>query len=193
MQRDLEQPAALTHLLRELPDAAVPPYGWYEFKHRAAQHAVVRPARSATRALAALTVMAVLIVAVDLRVDPPTQQARRPQPVPRAALATREPSAVRGATTAAPGAGVAFSAARTEMLERWLASLPDNPALVQVGPRAAVTGLEDRLAQVDDLLTAERFEQARPAHLLALQQERRLLVSSLAQVRYAEELVDESR
>jgi hypothetical protein len=166
MQRDLEQPAALRHLLRELPDTAVPPYGWYEFKHRAARHAVVRSARSATRALGALTAVAILIIAVSLRGDPPTQQARRPQPVPRA---------------------------DTEMLERWLASLPDNPALVQVGPRAAVTGLEDRLAQVDDLLTAERIEQARPAHLLALQQERRLLVSSLAQVRYAEELVEVSR
>ena len=88
MQRDLEQPAALTHLLRELPDAAVPPYGWYEFKHRAAQHAIVRPARSATRALAALTAMAVLIVAVGLRVDTLKQQARWPQPVPRAALET---------------------------------------------------------------------------------------------------------
>jgi hypothetical protein len=131
--------------------------------------------------------MAVLIVAVSLRVDPLTQ------PAPRAALANREPSPVRGATTAAPGPGVAPSAARTEMLERWLASLPDNPALVQVGPRAAVTGLEDRLAQVDDLLSAERIDRARPAHLLALQQEHRLLVSSLAQVRYAEQLVDESR
>ena len=64
---------------------------------------------------------------------------------------------------------------------------------MRVGTRAAVTGLEDRLAEVDDLLTAERIDQAQPAHLAALQQERRRLVSSLAQVRYAETLADESR
>jgi hypothetical protein len=184
MQRDLEQPAALARLLRELPDAAAPPYGWCEFQQRAAQRALARPSRSGTRAFAAVTAIVAAIVAVSLRIGPPAQHAQWP---PQA------PSDVIAGTTAGPGTGVAFSAARTEMLERWLASLPDNPALVQVGPRAAVTGLEDRLAEVDDLLTMERFEQARPTHLLALQQERRLLVSSLAQVRYAEELVDESR
>ena len=45
----------------------------------------------------------------------------------------------------APSAGTA---------ERWLASLPSEPAMVRVGTRAAVMGLEDRIAQVDDLLTA---------------------------------------
>jgi hypothetical protein len=56
-----------------------------------------------------------------------------------------------------------------------------------------VTGLEDRIAQLDDLLSAERLDQAAPARLLALQQERTRLVGTLAQVRYAERLADEWR
>jgi hypothetical protein len=62
-----------------------------------------------------------------------------------------------------------------------------------VGTRAAVTTLEDRIALVDDLLSAERAERAPAAHLLALREQRLLLVNSLAQVRYAETLADESR
>jgi hypothetical protein len=194
MQRDLEQPAALARVLRSLPEDAAAPYGWGEFQHRAARRVLARPSRAGTVALAALTAIAAGIVAISLRLDHRAQQAQWRQQAPRAVLEAREaPDAGGGAANAHPGADVPFGAARTEMLERWLASLPDNPPLVQVGPRAAVTGLEDRLAEVDDLLSAERIDQARPAHLLALQQERRLLVSSLAQVRYAEELVDESR
>ncbi|MFZ1904893.1 MAG: hypothetical protein WAU56_05825, partial [Steroidobacteraceae bacterium] len=77
--------------------------------------------------------------------------------------------------------------------DRWLASLPSEPLLVRVGTRAAVTTLEDRIAQVDDLLSAQRADRAPPAHLLALQQQRLQLVDSLAQVRYAETLADASR
>jgi hypothetical protein len=164
MQRDLEQSAALARLLRSLPEEAAPPYGWCEFQQRAARRALAGPSRSGTGTLAALTAIAAGIVAISLRVEQRAQQAQWPQQAPRAVLAAREPPVVRGdATAARPGAGVAFAVARTEVLERWLASLPDNPPLVQVGPRAAVTGLEDRLAEVDDLLSAERIDQARPA------------------------------
>src|SRR5207249_2085113 len=77
--------------------------------------------------------------------------------------------------------------------ERWLESLPSDPAVVRVGTHAAVTGLEDRIAQLDDLLSEERLDQAPLARLVALQQERTRLVGTLAQVRYAEELADEWR
>jgi hypothetical protein len=79
-----------------------------------------------------------------------------------------------------------LSAARSTAIEGWLASLPREPAVVHVGTRAAVAGLEDRIAQVDDLLTAVRLDRAQPDRLAALQQERVRLVGSLAQVRYAE-------
>jgi hypothetical protein len=50
--------------------------------------------------------------------------------------------------------------------------------------------LEDRIAQVDDLLSAAQA--ARAPQLQALQQERTRLVGTLVQVRYAETLADEA-
>jgi hypothetical protein len=64
--------------------------------------------------------------------------------------------------------------------------------VVRVGTRAAVAGLEDRIAQVDDLMTSVRIDGMRPDRLAALQQERLRLVGSLAQVRYAEVVASES-
>lgn len=186
MQPDLEQPGTLARALRELPDEAAQPYGWSEFQRRAQQRTLNRRSRSGGQALAALAVLALGAVALSLRFSGPARQAPHLQDLPAAHGAAETPAFGAGEPQWA-------SAARTDVLERWLATLPDEPALVRVGTRAAVTGLEDRLAEVDDLLTAERIDQAQPAHLLALQQERRRLVSSLAQVRYAETLADESR
>ncbi len=87
--------------------------------------------------------------------------------------------------------GDAPSSGYSRAIESWLATLPPEPVVVRVGTRAAVARLEDRIAQVDDLLTAERVEGARPDHLVALQQERVRLVGSLAQVRYAEVVASE--
>jgi hypothetical protein len=75
---------------------------------------------------------------------------------------------------------------RSRELESWLAALPREPAVVRVGTRAAVAGLEDRIAQVDDLMTSMRIEGMRGDRLADLQRERLRLVGSLAQVRYAE-------
>lgn len=189
MQRDLEQRSTLAHLMRELPHEPAPPYGWGEFQSRAEQRAVSSRDRAGSRSRAALAAIAVGIVAFSLRLGEPQRTA--PHPSDSAGARGSAPEVGSGVgdwpqTTRAADSG-------TEVLERWLASLPDEPALVRVGNRAAVTGLEDRLAEVDDLLTAERVDEARPARLLALQQERRQLVSSLAQVRYAETLADASR
>ena len=60
---------------------------------------------------------------------------------------------------------------------------------MRAGPRLTVTGLEDRIAWFDDALTDQRLHGANPAQLKVLQQERERLVSSLAQVRFAEALV----
>jgi hypothetical protein len=180
MHPDLEQPGTLARWLRELPHDAAQPYGWSEFQRRSQQRALRRRSMAGGQALAALAVIAVGVVALSMRFSAPA-----PHP-PRA-----QDGAAPG--TFGPGDAQTASAARTAVLERWLASLPDEPAVVRVGTRAAVTGLEDRIAQVDDLLTAERIEQAQPARLLALQQERARLMGSLAQVRYAERLADDSR
>jgi hypothetical protein len=56
-----------------------------------------------------------------------------------------------------------------------------------------VTGLEDRIAQIDDLLSAARADPAEPGRLSALQEQRTRLVGALVQVRYAETLADATR
>jgi hypothetical protein len=86
----------------------------------------------------------------------------------------------------------ALAAVRARAIESWLATLPREPIVVRVGTRAAVAGLEDRIAQVDDLLTSVRLDGTYPDRLAALQQERVRLVGSLAQVRYAEVVASES-
>jgi len=86
----------------------------------------------------------------------------------------------------------AMAANRSRAIESWLATLPREPAVVRVGTRAAVAGLEDRIAQVDDLMTSIRIDGVQPDHVAALQRERLRLVGSLAQVRYAEVVASES-
>ena len=71
---------------------------------------------------------------------------------------------------------------------RWLEQQPAEPTLVRVGSRYAVANLEDRIAWMDDALTDAQFNKGSTANLRMLQNERARLVSSLAQVRYAETL-----
>ncbi len=178
MHPDLDQQHSLARRLRELPDEAAQPYDWREFQRRSGTRTGPRQGRAGGRAVAAATVLALGVVAVWTRLggwSPPP-----PRPA-NAAAARLTPEAAQP-----PGA-------HTAAMEHWLASLPSEPAVVHVGTRAAVTGLEDRIAQVDDLLSAERLDQAQPARLQALQQARTRLVGALVQVRYAETLADESR
>lgn len=102
-----------------------------------------------------------------------------------AALAPSAPTGSAVASSA--GSGDPFEQARAA--REWLARQPAEPALVRAGPRLAVANLEDRIAWFDDALTDQRLHGASPAQLKVLQQERARLVSSLAQVRYAEALV----
>jgi len=178
MHPDLDQQRSLARRLREMPDEAAQPYDWREFQRRSGARTRPGPGLAGGGALAAATVLALGVVAVWTRLGgwsptPPHHAARAAaRPIPEAAQPL---------------------AAHTVAMEHWLASLPSEPAVVHVGTRAAVTGLEDRIAQVDDLLSAERLDQAQPARLLALQQARTRLVGALVQVRYAETLADESR
>jgi hypothetical protein len=79
--------------------------------------------------------------------------------------------------------------AQARAAREWLARQPAEPAVVRAGPRLVVASLEDRIAWFDDALTDQRLHGATPAQLKLLQQERARLVSSLAQVRFAEALV----
>jgi hypothetical protein len=176
MHPDLDPERPLARLMRELPDALARPYDFGEFQHRARRRAAARSTVRGHRALAAAAaVLAVGTAALYLRLAGPRAALLRP--------ATEAPAA---AAAQAPPAGA-------DVMEHWLASLPSDPALVRVGSRAAVMGLEDRIAQVDDLLSAARAEPAHPARLSTLQEQRARLVGALVQVRYAETLADAAR
>ena len=81
---------------------------------------------------------------------------------------------------------------RSQESRQWLEGQPDEPAVVQVGARAAVASLEDRIAWVDDALSDAQFGSANRGGMQALERERAQLVSSLARVRYAQTLASVS-
>ena len=180
MHTDLES-LGLRRLLRALPEVTQQPYGYQEFEERAlARERTARGATGGTRLLAA-AVVAVAVIAILWRLT---------ALAPEAPLSTRGSGAGAALPERSPPQVGADADARTIEQERWLASLPREPALVHVGARAAVMGLQDRIAQLDDLLSSERNARAQPARLQALQQERARLVGTLVQVRYAETLAD---
>jgi hypothetical protein len=185
MHTDLDSRRSVASLLRDLPEGAAPPYDWREFQRRARPPARAPAPLPNGGALAAALVVLIASGAIVIRLTAPGARAVRSAPAAAAA-------AFSSPDRTSPGELPEVRAAEAGA-DRWLATLPTEPALVRVGTRAAVTTLEDRIAQVDDLLSAQRADRATPAHLLALQQQRLQLVDSLAQVRYAETLAYESR
>lgn len=163
MHTDLNQPEALARALQSLPATSAEPYGFEEFERRAQRQRQVHRRRSAGAAVALLVVVTLSGLVLSLRWHA----------VPTVALRT-------------PLSG-------GEIPEAWSSAAAHEPALVHVGTHAAVLGLEDRIAQMDDLLSAAGAARAPPAGLAALQQERNRLAGDLVQVRYAETLVDASQ
>src|SRR5215472_9984531 len=170
MHTESDANEAVGRALRALPADDAQPCSWLEFQRRQAQTLRPTPIGVPAIAAAALAVIAVAFLAVWAWLDHGNAAA---------------PGRLATASVRPAGAEEAGAA------ERWLASLPREPAIVRVGTRADVLRLEDRIAQVDDLLTAGRAEQVQPAHLVALQRERAQLVTALARVRYAETLGNE--
>ena len=72
--------------------------------------------------------------------------------------------------------------------ESWLNSHPRR-ALVRVPAQMVVTELEDQIATVDDQLNALRLSHPQAQQLALLQRDRAQMIESLAQVRYAQNLV----
>jgi hypothetical protein len=181
MHNDLEHRRTLTRVLRELPQEAAPPYNYREFRRRARRVGAGGVRRvSGGQLLAASVLVAVAVAALTVRLADPG--------------AHSQPSAPRNETAdALTRRAAAAPVAGSDAMERLLASLPREPAVARVGERAAVMGLEDRIAQVDDLLSAARGEHMQPARVQTLQQERTRLVGTLVQVRYAQTLADASR
>src|SRR5256885_17043389 len=74
----------------------------------------------------------------------------------------------------------------TATTEIYTLSLHDAlPIFVRVGTRADVARLEDRIAQVDDLLTSVRLDGRRPDSLVALDRKSTRLNSSHLVISYA--------
>jgi hypothetical protein len=182
MHTELEQEQALARLLRALPQDAARPYDFAEFQRRARAAPAGAARLAGARALAAVVVIGLAVLAAAIR----SGVGLRPVHAPVPAVATD------GATPAVAADGSPTERANAAAAY-WLERLPREPALVRVGTRAAVEALEDHIAQVDDLLTTERAGSAPAARLRVLQQERAQLVASLVQVRYAETLADASR
>lgn len=201
--------------LRGLPPEMPPPYNWQEFQLRSQQRSAAGANAGLNwRHMAAAAALLAIVggIAVWGRVGGSGRHALAGNAISTEGAGDRMSSArgpagdvdaIRelesgggdGLTSSADPqtAGVDRDAAlRSRAIESWLATLPREPAVVRVGTRAAVARLEDRIAQVDDLLTSVRLDGMPADRLVALQQERFRLVGSLAQVRYAEVVASES-
>jgi hypothetical protein len=189
MHNDLVEKLIARRLRALADETREAPYGWAEFQRRrdtlaAAPRPVgrYRPAILAIVAAAAVLVMGFAIATL--------RHYRVSQLAPAGTVARSNVGTVALPVTqglpAQPSLGVARPSTRA--LEGWLADLPHDPAVVRVGAHAAVSRLQDQIAALDDLMTAERAADAQPGRLDALEDQRAQLVSSLAQVRYAEML-----
>jgi len=172
--------------LRTLADEpAEAPYDWAEFERRrqsvASRSSVGRnrfPAMAATVAAVAVIAGVVIVRSNQQR----TPALARVHATFRAQALDRT-GATTPITTPDPREQL-----RTRAIEGWLARLPDNPVVVRVGTHVAVTSLQDQIAELDDLMSAEQVAGVQPSRLDALARQRAQLVSSLAQLRYAEML-----
>src|ERR1700692_1472699 len=139
MHFDLEECGAVSDMgqkLRELPSERVAPVQWDEFKRRQLlRRARLRSAqRRQITQVASVAIVMLGAIAIWSRL-----------PSPQTLLVSRAtaPGAAAVEPRLAPVAGEE-AAARSAAAEWWLATLPEEPVIVRVGTRAAVTNLEDR-------------------------------------------------
>jgi hypothetical protein len=173
MHTNLDEKAIARRLRAAGDEACEAPYDWAEFQRRRHRSALTRAIEHNRPAvIAAAVVAAVVVVGLPF------------------ARSSHEHAPVNAApdTTARVQPGDRRELARTRAIEGWLAQLPRDHVIVRVGARAAVTGLQDQIAALDDLMSSERVAGAQPSRLDALERQRSQLVSSLAQVQYAEML-----
>ena len=146
------------------------PYDYAAFEARvtAARRRVLAGQRFGVATLAAVSIAVLGLLLVSARQRP--------------AIATEGAAMIRAA------AEPADAALQTVMDESWLRHLPQEPAVARVSTRAPVGMLQDRIAWLDDSLSAALQEQAAHGEVLRLRSERTQLVDALVRVRYAEQL-----
>jgi hypothetical protein len=179
---------AIARRLRTLADEPTEaPYDWAEFaRRRQSSTPASGCGRNHLAAMAAAVVAVVVIVGVATVRS--SHQGPHTPTIAKVNDALRSNAAREVSTQATVMARVPQAQARTRAIEGWLAGLPHDPAVVRVGTHVAVTSLQDQIAELDDLMSAERVAGAQPSRLDALERQRAQLVSSLAQLRYAEML-----
>ena len=86
------------------------------------------------------------------------------------------------------GATAAYTSLASESarLERMLNEIPYRPRLVNAGTATMISGLQDRIGQVDQVLMYSSVNGLQPEQTVALWQERVDLMNALLQVRYAD-------
>lgn len=180
MHTDLVEKFIARRLRALADDSNETPYEWAEFQRRrrarSTAAALIRRNRPAAAAIAAAAALVAGFAIANL------SHHRIPVAARVGASGGVEPAATPGLS----------AQERTRALEGWLAHLPRDPAVVRVGTHAAVTSLQDQIAVLDDLMSAERVAGAQPGSLDALERQRAQLVSSLVQVQYAEMLASAS-
>ena len=138
----------------------------------------IRQARWPLRGAIAATVAVIAVLAVRSLDEPG-------EPAPGAIVAENPVS-----TTATPelGGAAAYTSLTSESarLERMLNEIPYRPRLVNAGTATMISGLEDRIGQVDQVLMYTSVNGLQPEQTVALWQERVDLMNALLQVRYAE-------
>jgi hypothetical protein len=170
---DDPQTRAVVQRLRDLPDGFQPPYDWAEFQRRAEVLRSTGPSQHGRRYAALAACFALLVAGLALWIRFGATDTRSMV----AASSAQEEGSIQ------PAARGAQAELRAEWLERW-----EEPVIVRVGSRLATAELEDRIAYVDDLLSAERADDPQPERVAQLQRERERLAQSLIQLRYAEVL-----
>ena len=138
----------------------------------------IRPAQWPLRGAIAAAVAVIAVLAVR-SLDEPGGAA----PV---AIVAENP--VSTADTPGLGGAAAYTSLTSESarLERMLNEIPYRPRLVNAGTATMISGLEDRIGQVDQVLMYTSANGLQPEQTVALWQERVDLMNALLQVRYAE-------
>lgn len=180
MHTDLDENTIAGRLRAAGSESGESPYDWAEFQRRRHRSVLTRAIeRNRPAAIAAAAVAAVVVTAAPFLRSSHEQASTN---------ASGHVTAAASPIAAAHAASDWHEQARTRAIEGWLAGLPHDRAIVRVGAHAAVTGLQDQIAALDDLMSTERAAGAQPGRLDALELQRAQLVSSLAQLRYAEML-----
>jgi len=177
----------ISQQLRDLPTEVAPPYDWEEFRRRGRNRKPMRTgnvitwpyAAAAAGLTAVVATMAMLATGSGTKVDGVSEVSPT--------TASTESSVIEQPDTHSANGDANVAASRALETREWLARQPE-PVVVRAGSRMVVAKLEDRIAWFDDAMTDERLLGASSDHIKVLQQERARLVSSLAQVRYAEAL-----